>query len=352
MPDRPSDEEFASHPGRLITLGRAMMASGRGDKAVGLVEQVLARNPEDPLLRCCAEAILTHNIPAFHRDMLADAARNRAYYEAIEGAGLVGKSVLDLGAGSGLLAMMAARAGAKRVYACEANEALAATAREIVAANGFADSIRILARHSSTLDAVRDLDGGVDCILSEIFSHELIGEGALPSLADAMARVGRPGARIIPARASIRVALAEYGASRAHGAIVVDGLDLSLFGRHSAHTFTVATDHPRLALRSAAQDLFRFDFQNDRHHPEARAEVPVETSRGAVNGIVQWIRLELDDRVVYENQPGSGWSHWPAVFHPLDEDLGAPDTKVAICGWHDERRLLIWAERDRRETGS
>jgi type II protein arginine methyltransferase len=336
------DDALLTQPARLIALGRAMMTSGRGDKAVALVEAALARNPADPLLRRAAEAILTHKVPDFHRNMLADARRNEAYRRAIEGADLDGKSVLDIGAGSGLLSMLAARAGAARVYACEANEALAATARAIIAANGLGDRIEIIARHSSALDADRDLGGGVDLIISEIFSYDLIGEGALPSLSHAMAAFARPGARILPAVASVRVGLAHYGGRGAAPVTTVEGFDVSLFGCHGARAYKVAPDHPKLALRGVPRDLFRFDFQALREFPGARICVEAEASGGPVNGIAQWIRLELDAQTTYENAPGEGASHWAVSFHPFDKEIDPPvGTVIAIHGWHDERMLLL-----------
>jgi type II protein arginine methyltransferase len=292
-----------------------------------------------------AEAILSHKVAHFHRGMLADARRNRAYLRAIEAAGLAGKSVLDIGGGSGLLAMMAARAGASIVYACEADRALAATARAIVAANGLGDRIQLIALHSSALDPKRDLGGGVDLIVSEIFSNDLIGEGALPALSQAMAALGRPGARIVPAAAAIRVALAHYGGRAVPPIGTVEGFDLSLFGRHAPRAFNVAPDHPKLALRGVPRDLFRFDFQTGRDFPETRVRVEAESVGGPVNGIAQWIRLELDAENAYENAPGGGGSHWAVLFHPLDEEIVPPaGARIAIHGWHDECRLLLWPE--------
>lgn len=346
MTDARVDEALVADPAGLIALGCAMMASGKGDKAVALVAQVLAEHPDDPLLRRAAEAILTHKLPGFHREMLADEARGRAYWRAIERAGVEGKTVLDIGAGSGLLAMLAARAGAARVYACEANEALAATAEAIVAANGFGGRVRILPCHSSALDRDRDLGGGVDLIVSEIFSHDLVGEGALPALAHAMAELAAPDARILPARASIRVALAEFSGRQSRRIGTVQGVDLSLFGRHVPRALNLVTNHPRLALRSAPQDLFAFDFQRSRGFPAARASVRLGATDGRANGIAQWLRLQLDDEISYENVPGAGErSHWPAVFHPFDADLAPePGGAIEVHGWHDERRLLIWAD--------
>jgi type II protein arginine methyltransferase len=273
--------------------------------------------------------------------MLADTRRNQAYRAAIEGAGLAGKSLLDIGAGSGLLAMMAVRAGAARVYACETNAALAATARAIVVANGLGDRIRIIARHSSELTR-RDLGGGVDFIISEIFSNDLIGEGALPALSHAMTALGRPGVRILPSGAAVRVALAHHGGRGAPPVGNVEGFELGLFERHAPRTVNVAPDHPKLALRSAALDLFRFDFQAGRDFAEERICVEAEAAGGPVNGIAQWIRLQLDADTFYENAPGNGASHWSVLFHPFDEEIDPPArTPISIHGWHGDGRLLI-----------
>ena len=63
-------------------------------------------------------------LPRWHFPMLNDVERNRSYEAGIEAAVREGggRTVLDLGAGTGLLSLMAARAGADRVYACEASE--------------------------------------------------------------------------------------------------------------------------------------------------------------------------------------------------------------------------------------
>lgn len=78
--------------------------------------------------------------------------------------------------------------------------------RAIIAANGLADRITILPIHSGKLDRDRDVAGGVDLVISEIFSDNLLGEGALPSFEDARNRLCLPDARFLPASAAIRVA--------------------------------------------------------------------------------------------------------------------------------------------------
>src|SRR5687767_7106476 len=113
------------------------MMSGKGDQAVAIVERALEEHPDDPLWRAAAQAVLSNGVPGYHRSMLADAPRNDFYARAIRETVRPGDVVLDIGTGSGLLAMLAAQAGAARVVACEANPALAATAREIVKRNGL-----------------------------------------------------------------------------------------------------------------------------------------------------------------------------------------------------------------------
>jgi predicted RNA methylase len=70
--------------------------------------------------------------------MLKDQVRTNAYRDAIEGNPdtFKDKIVLDIGAGTGILSIFAARAGAKHVYAVE-NAEIAFFAREIVKNNGL-----------------------------------------------------------------------------------------------------------------------------------------------------------------------------------------------------------------------
>lgn len=69
--------------------------------------------------------------------MLEDHKRTGAYYAAVmqNRAQFVGKTVLDVGTGSGILALFAAKAGARKVYAVEATD-MAKHARRLVEANG------------------------------------------------------------------------------------------------------------------------------------------------------------------------------------------------------------------------
>eukprot|EP00966_Prymnesium_polylepis_P024041 553550-Prymnesium_polylepis.1 len=75
--------------------------------------------------------------------MLCDERRNGAYHRAICRAVASlpkGSVVLEIGSGSGLLAMMAAKAGASngvRVVGCEMHGVMAVAAQRVVAANGF-----------------------------------------------------------------------------------------------------------------------------------------------------------------------------------------------------------------------
>lgn len=338
------DPALSQSAARLVRLGCSLVGSGQGDKAVAIVERMLEEHPGDRLWREAGQAILSFKVPGFHRSMLADAPRNQAYESAIRASVRPGDLVLDIGAGSGLLAMMAAKAGAGRVVACEADPMLAATAREIVGRNGYGDVVEILAERSTKLEPAGALAGGADLIVSEVFSHDLLDEGAIETLNHAMKRLAGPGARIIPASASIQVALAEYRGEILPPLRDVAGFDISLFDRHAPRAMAVPLKSRNLRLRSAARPLFDFDFTRGEAPVERRRKLALESRGGPVNGIVQWIRLQLTDEIAFENSPGPGrWSHWPCVFYPFESPLEtARGDEVPVEGWHDEVRLRIW----------
>src|SRR4029077_962914 len=80
-------------------------------QAVALKPDLLKANPN-------LRSIYYGVVPAWHFQMMDDSKRNESYEAAIRRAA-PGKRVLDIGTGAGLLALMAARAGAARGTGCE-----------------------------------------------------------------------------------------------------------------------------------------------------------------------------------------------------------------------------------------
>ena len=343
-----SKSKLVDHPAQLLRMGWRLIDSGRIKEANALARTAVAERPDDGLIRAISEAISIHRVPNFHHSMLQDAPRNLAYRRSIE-AEARGRRVLDIGTGSGLLAMMAARAGAEHVYACELDDRLAATAREIVKQNGLNDTITVLSGHSKKLDRERDLGGGVDLVISEVFGSDLIGEGALASLRDARDRLCLPGASFLPGKASVRVALVDCQEreplAKGDSFTDVEGFDVSLFRRHLRRHRSFEAVDPRLQLRSAAADLFAFDFSRTTSSID-RTSISCVAQGGRVTGVLQWIAFESDSGHSYENAPGPDThSHWWPNHFAFDSPIEArAGERITVHGWRDDNTLICWGD--------
>lgn len=113
-----------------------------------------------------------------HELMLKDKARNEAYRKAIFDniALFEGKTVMDVGSGTGILSILVAQAGAKMVYAIEASN-LAELSNEIIKENGFEQVIQV---HQTRVEDFKVPSGApqqVDIIISEWMGFYLLHEG-------------------------------------------------------------------------------------------------------------------------------------------------------------------------------
>jgi predicted O-methyltransferase YrrM len=331
-------------PAAMVALAVHLQQEGNRAAALDLCTRALDLAPGDGHVRAIAADVMTTGVPDWHFAIVRDQARNDAFDAALRRAVFPGCRVLEIGAGTGLLAMMAARAGAGSVVTCESEPAVAMVAQRVIARNGYADRVRVVAKHSTGLDVAQDLGGRADVLVAEIVSNDMLTEQALPALEHAIAHLVVPGGAVIPARGCVRIALAEDRKWRQAQLGSVSGFDLTPFNRLAAPFRQIGVGDPRLELRSDPADLFTFAFASGGPFPEERRNVALFSHGGAVNGIAQWIALDLDAGHRYENVPRRGSkSAWAILFHPIAAPLTTvPGQPVRVSGRHDRESLTIW----------
>lgn len=123
---------------------------------------------------------------------LIDEERTKAFESAIKKTVRRGDVVVDMGSGSGVLAMFAAQAGARRVYAVEGDERNIEHLQATLVANGLEDRIAILAGDVTTID----LPESVDVIVGEMVATGLIEELQIPA-SNNMLRFRNPSTRVL-----------------------------------------------------------------------------------------------------------------------------------------------------------
>lgn len=146
---------------------------------------------------------------AIHREMLGDRPRTLAYQAAIEGNSkscLRKARVMDVGCGTGILSLMAARAGAAKVVAVDASTAMAEVTLSNAKENGYEDDIEVINEQVERIDRLPREMPCVDVIVSEWMGYGLLFESMLDDVLTARDRWLRPGGAVLPDVASLHVA--------------------------------------------------------------------------------------------------------------------------------------------------
>lgn len=126
---------------------------------------------------------------------LIDEERTNAFAKAISTTVRPGDVVVDMGTGSGVLAMLAARAGAKKVYAIEIDQSNIATLGAVFRANGLDDRVVLVQGDVCKID----MPEKVDVIIGEMIATALIEELQVPAMNNMLrfAKRGRRETRVL-----------------------------------------------------------------------------------------------------------------------------------------------------------
>ncbi|KAG4144333.1 hypothetical protein ERO13_D05G030400v2 [Gossypium hirsutum] len=112
-----------------------------------------------------------------HEEMLKDVVRTKTYQNVIYRNKFLfqNKVVLDVGAGTGILSLFCAKAGAAHVYAVECSH-MADMAKQIVETNGLSDVVTVL---KGKIEEIELPVAKVDIIISEWMGYFLLFENML-----------------------------------------------------------------------------------------------------------------------------------------------------------------------------
>lgn len=285
-----------------------------------------------------------HNADGFsdvaeHERLLADRVRVDAYHQAITRLVRPGDAVLDLGTGSGILALLAARRGARHVYAVD-HSPFVTMAERVAAANGI-DNVTFVQANSRDYTPPEP----IDVVLHEQMGDDLLGENMVENLLDLRRRVLRPGGRIVPGLFELYVepiALAParqvpfLWEQRAHGidfACLQDDPDLAEFQR-PGHAFRpLGADRSGSRLLADPVPLLTLDLatlEGPDELPTTFDEVRAVTADGTVDGFCLWFRAVFDDRVELSTMPFDPPTHWGNRVFRVPRQSVAAGEKIAF----------------------
>jgi hypothetical protein len=235
-----------------------------------------------------------------HRQYLSDTARIAAFRRAIEEVVKPGDVVLDLGAGTGILGLMACRAGAKRVYAIEEGS-IVGLAREIARANGFDDRIR----HVKGLSTRVSLPERVDVIVADQIGRFGFEAGVIEYFADARQRFLEPEGAMIPRAITLFVTPVECPELFAN----VEFWDQTPAGHdfRPAHAIAQNTGYPARfhasQLLGAPAAALSLDLSTVSPAALEAQVVLTTTRRGTLHGLGGWFEAQLSAGAVLTNSP-------------------------------------------------
>ncbi|MCY7332074.1 MAG: protein arginine N-methyltransferase [Pseudanabaena sp. CAN_BIN31] len=309
------------YPEAYCNIGNCLALQSQFEEAITCYEKAYSLNPDLHDLSKKLNQIYNRFVPRWHFPMMNDTYRNSCYEKALQKAVKPESVVLDIGSGSGLLALMAARAGAKQVYTCEKVRVVANMARKIVEANGYSQQITTFNKLSNDLQVGENLSEPADILVSEIFDVGLLAEYAVPSIRHAREHLLKPNAQIIPKSATVYAVLVDSSQVFHQDRVnIVSGFDLSLF-----NTFAKKADYLQLYLRNFEYtnlcqpfEIFEFDFCGANIKPESRKISVQITESGNCHAIVFWFRLWLDDEIYLDTSPFSQDTCWMQAVHIVD----------------------------------
>lgn len=287
-------------------------------------------------------------------EMIADGIRLKAYSEALRRAVHPGDVVVDLGCGTGILSLLACRAGAARVYAIDFADTVQ-IAREIAAKNGCADRITFFQSDSRRVE----LPERARVLVSDLRGVLPLYADSLLVLRDARDRFLAPGGALIAARDTLWAAIVDAGPQYERlltpWAQDTHGFDLAAARKAVLHSVHKERSSP-LKIVAGPQRWFVLNYAQleSPNAPEKTIMFHVKHS-GAAHGLCVWFDTQLHEDVGFSCAPGMPDTIYGRMFFPWPEPVDlveGQEVTVELCAnLVGEDYVWRWTTNVARRTG-
>jgi len=270
-----------------------------------------------------------------HEEMLKDTVRTGSYRAAIMNNPHLfkDKTVLDVGCGTGILSMFAARAGAAHVVGIDMSNIID-QAVKIIEANGFKDTITLV---KGKLEDTQLPIQQFDIIISEWMGYFLLYESMLDTVLEARDRYLKPGGLIFPDHATMYLAAIEdqdYKEEKINFWDNVYGFDYSCIKDIALREPLVDT----VELKAVSTDpciLKRIDLTTAKKE-DLTFSAPFElraTRNDFIHAFLAWFDVSFDcthKKVSFSTGPHAKYTHWKQTVFYTPETLRITDGEKIV----------------------
>lgn len=257
---------------------------------------------------------------SLQRLMVSDRPRTEAFARAIREVVEEGQQVIDVGAGTGLLAMLAAKAGAKKVYGLE-QAAIAFTARKLVESNGLSSLVEVIQKNAASFQAPQ----AVDLIVSEWIGHFAFTEGMLQKVLACRDTNLKTGGKMLPSGVELLLApLDSWHLYDDEGPgfwdTTIHGIDFSpLETAEIEQAMGIKTLVQPEELLAPGQAIVTLDLRTaEVEEIWQRGKLEFTSQRdGHLHGFAGWFVAQLSPSVYLSTAPDQPVTHWHQTYLPV-----------------------------------
>jgi type I protein arginine methyltransferase len=243
--------------------------------------------------------------------------RVAAYTEAMRRAIRPRDVVVDIGTGTGFFALVAAKLGARKVYAIEGLGHAAQLAKATVRDNGFSDVIEVVHGLSTELELAEK----ADVVVADLRGRLPLFGANVPSMLDARVRLLKPEGRLLPKRDHVYVSAFESDALCTYllGGYEQPGFDLRACRAAVTQGMLNDDERPLTAEQLVAKPALLFSVEYGTSPDRYKGKVTLTATRPAtIHGLVLWFDAEIDDAATFSNAPGENVDVYGRVVFAWD----------------------------------